>query len=1202
VDARHAGRLFHLLIGGTFETHMPTSNNMNRRVEITTKTNIPGTSNNMNTRVASTVSKTCVHVCKWRSNVMPMLSMVSLSLCWKAIFVAGMISMPLCGKATIMMRMLSMVSMPLCGKTATLAAVSSVFQLATQKPTPPPPSSVAGGGDWHPKELERNPNMSITNNTPERKLLLHHLADLAGSGLDEADARAYGLYSEEDPAEIARLLGWGQPATGLGPCLVFPYFNADGTPLMYRRADGTESQYCRLKPDRPREDSRRAGRGVKYESPVGGGQQVYIPRGTDRDALLGAAAAAVEPEVQESGRRRRRGRVAGLRQLLVVEGEKKALAAHKAGYLAVGVPGTWGWVVAPPDDVGPRQPGQLREVVEFFRTVPVADRAVFLVFDSDAHLDHQRHQPVREFAQFLLGRGARVHDVQLPLIAGMTKTGADDYLRAPGFGRAGLNALMNRTRAMPAPGQAHHGGGAGEPVYEVVGGATFHVRQTQFGAIRTRLSNFAANIVTEVTRDDGQEQTLQLELGGRLDTGEDLRRVRVSSDDFNTMAWVTRLWGGRAIISAGQGTRDRLREAIQTLSPEYPRSTCYCHTGWRQIDGRWAFLHAGGAIGAADVEVDLGDGLGGFRFPTPPAGDELVRDVLASLRLLDLAPDRVSFPGLASVYRVVLGATNFSIHVSGTSGIYKTELIALWQQHFGLDLGVGNLPANWSGTANSLEAIAFTLKDAVMATDDWAPNGGRVDLQKFQQVAERLLRGVGNRQGRSRARPDGTVRPTRFPRALVFSTGEDIPPGHSLRARFLPLPLVKGDIPSERLTACQADAKAGRFAGAMAGFINWLVPQYGSIDVAKEVAGLRASAGNGQHSRTPDLVANMTIGLDYLLRFAQEVGAIDGARAAELRQRGAVAFAAAVGEQTEAIQEADSARLFLRLLDGVLTSGVAYLEGVRGGPPENPLDWGWVPGGQTRPGARFIGWVDEQGVYLQPEAAFAVAQHLANAHNTTIPVGETTLWKRLREGGFLASWDATRQRNKVRKDIGGVRGRYVIHLRHAALHLGEVEGEDEGAAPGTDDGGVGGGSANATPSPGPLMFELATSAKPATSGVATTQTQANEGVGATNSVAGPVAAFQKEPDTDPAHRGGYAAASVADAAAFQDALGNRPPRSGETTSTEETTCTNGHQFVAGAAGVATQNIRDPKQGPQTNGQDPPPSLPDGEVVGDEVGI
>ena len=55
--------------------------------------------------------------------------------------------------------------------------------------------------------------------------------------------------------------------------------------------------------------------------------------------------------------------------------------------------------------------------------------------------------------------------------------------------------------------------------------------------------------------------------------------------------------------------REYARTAIQWFSMTAGERSVYAHTGWRKLDGRWLYLHAGGAIDGAgdvrDISVDL---------------------------------------------------------------------------------------------------------------------------------------------------------------------------------------------------------------------------------------------------------------------------------------------------------------------------------------------------------------------------------------------------------------------------------------------------------------------------------------------------------------------------------------------------------------------------------------------------------------------
>ncbi|MDZ4782372.1 MAG: hypothetical protein SGJ19_19175 [Planctomycetia bacterium] len=87
------------------------------------------------------------------------------------------------------------------------------------------------------------------------------------------------------------------------------------------------------------------------------------------------------------------------------------------------------------------------------------------------------------------------------------------------------------------------------------------------------------------------------------------------------------------------------------------------------------------------------------------------------------------------------------------------------------------------------------------------------------------------------------------------------------------------------------------------------------------------------------------------------------------------------------------------------------------------------------PQGRRIGWVDGDELFLDPDAAFAVANRLAVEQGDSLAAALRTLQKRLREKGHLRSTDANRQTNTVRRTLEGSR-REVIHL-----HFGSLTGE-----------------------------------------------------------------------------------------------------------------------------------------------------------------
>ncbi|HSL82886.1 MAG TPA: toprim domain-containing protein [Thermoanaerobaculia bacterium] len=575
-----------------------------------------------------------------------------------------------------------------------------------------------------------------------------------------------------------------------------------------------------------------------------------------------------------------------------------------------------------------------------------------------------------------------------------------------------------------------------------------HIKSTRDGIAHVPLTNFTAKIVGEVRHDDGVEVQRTFEVAARHQGQE--HQFEVTSGDFAMMRWVPDKLGARAIVNAGMGTRDHARAAIQHLSDRVAVRTVYTHLGWREVGTEWVYLHADGAIGTvgtvSGIEVDPPEQLRLYTLPDPPTGKELTRAIRASLRCLPLLPDWVTVPTYCTTWRAPLGPSDFSTHLAGRTGEGKTEVAALQAQHFGPGLDARNLPGSWTSTGNSLEVLAFHAKDCLLVVDDFAPGGTAQDVQRLHREAARLLRSKGNQAGRGRLRPDSTLQPDKPPRGLILSSGEDVPSGHSVRARLLVLEVPAGEMNWELLTQCQKDAGTGFYAQAMAGYVRWLAPRYQEVQkrLRSRVTELRAQAtATAQHRRTPSIVADLAFGMEVFLAYALDVGALERAEAESLWERTWKALGNAAALQAAHLEAADPVVRFLELLRAALVSGGAHVASTEGGEPEKPQVWGWreksVSGILVGPapwlyqGDR-IGWVDGNDLYLDPEAAYRVAQRMSTQDG--LSVMSRTLWKRLKEAGILVTTDETRQRNTVRVTLQGER-REVLHLHTRKLLSGK---------------------------------------------------------------------------------------------------------------------------------------------------------------------
>jgi len=559
-------------------------------------------------------------------------------------------------------------------------------------------------------------------------------------------------------------------------------------------------------------------------------------------------------------------------------------------------------------------------------------------------------------------------------------------------------------------------------------GRSFHNRD---GNGEERLTNFPARIVASLIEDDGVETRRFLEM-------EALRRgkllgFKLSTSEFHAMTWPLEQLGPDAIVFAGPAKRDRAREAIQLISGEPEERRSYAHTGWREIDGEHFYFHAGGAIGAKatlHTEMALPEALKNYAMPEPSTGEELRAAVQASLRIAQVAPLPIVAPLYALITRAIIGGADFSAWLTGQTGAGKSEIAALVQQHFGAAMNSRSLPAAWQSTANANQELAFAAKDALLVVDDFVAIGSGPDANRLHRDADHLLRGQGNRAGRQRMRADATLRPPRPPRGLVLGTGEDVPRGQSLRGRMLIVQMGANDLRWDKLTACQNDAEASLYAAATAGFIRWLATRLDDVRAQMVVRSreLRAEAAAGtDHKRTPEITAQLGAALEYFFAFACDVGAIGDDR--KLWAEWWTALSRVNQEQASQQAESDPARRFVELLRSAISAGEAHVASSNGGPPNcNPKSWGWRQEGvDFRPKGLQVGWVEDDDLFLDFDAAHRVVQEHGKAAGEALLVTPAMLRKRMNDAHLLKATDGVRGTLHVRKMIDGVR-RNVLHL------------------------------------------------------------------------------------------------------------------------------------------------------------------------------
>ncbi|MDP2989686.1 MAG: DUF3854 domain-containing protein, partial [Kiritimatiellota bacterium] len=356
------------------------------------------------------------------------------------------------------------------------------------------------------------------------------------------------------------------------------------------------------RPDSPRAGA--AGRPIKYENPSGASVRIDVP-----PACFDQLGNPAIP-------------------LFITEGVKKEDALASRGACVIGLTGVWAFK-------GKNRDGGITVLADF-DYIAWKDRIIYFCFDSDIITKQAVHRALQRLREHLERHGAAVRVLYLPAGPKGEKVGVDDYL-AQGHSLEELVTLEKAGDMVKTTLRERS-----VDTYIVENGAICWIKKDRDGNVTIPLCNFTARAIEDVVRDNGLENTRFFKMAGQLHSGAALPPTDVPAGSFQSLGWVTGSWGLKAIIAAGQNVKDRLREALQILSLDAPQKTVFTHTGWRQIDGRPAFLSEGGAIGAENVSVDLEDQLRHYCLPAPQ-GDP-AEAIRARLDFLLAGEPPVTFP------------------------------------------------------------------------------------------------------------------------------------------------------------------------------------------------------------------------------------------------------------------------------------------------------------------------------------------------------------------------------------------------------------------------------------------------------------------------------------------------------------------------------------------------------------------------------
>ena len=522
------------------------------------------------------------------------------------------------------------------------------------------------------------------------------------------------------------------------------------------------------------------------------------------------------------------------------------------------------------------------------------------------------------------------------------------------------------------------------------------------GEVQVQLCNFVPRISCEVLYDDGEEVTREYEITVKTENGELLPPFRVPAQLFAKLDWVGGNLPARCSLDVTGSVEKHVVRAVKGTASRAELRYIFAHTGWVRQNGEMHFLLPGSLF----CEVELTGKCANYGMVCEEDPSDL--GILTALMQLEIVPPDVLLPLMALVFLSPLNSflrkaghePKFVFTLIGRTGAKKSTLSALALSFFGM-FSESDLPMSFADTPNSILHAASHLDDVLTCVDDSHPST-KQDVTNMNTIAEKLVRGYGDRAQRNRLTSEITVRKTRPPQGNVIMTAEFVPDiGESSLARLFIVELKPDSIDLGILQEIQDKARDGLLRRCMYAYLGWLRDRFLLTEEKEEsfVEWLRSkfselrhgwrskltSAGITFHDRLPDTLSCLEIGYRMLTLFLKEKNALTYGQRKEMLAEFDKILLDHAHKQSAAVVADKPTHVFLRNLFAMAECGMVSITDKNNPRPENNL----------------VGYEDGDYYYLLLDKAIGEVKRFCENTNQSFTLSSKALSKQLREEGLL---------------------------------------------------------------------------------------------------------------------------------------------------------------------------------------------------------
>ena len=493
--------------------------------------------------------------------------------------------------------------------------------------------------------------------------------------------------------------------------------------------------------------------------------------------------------------------------------------------------------------------------------------------------------------------------------------------------------------------------------------------------------------------DDGFERTEEL-VFTVLRNGRTWGNIPVTLKDILSNQPNIKFGGACRIYPNVRGAKACYSDAMQVQCENTKTEILYSHTGWiKTEDGQRVFLNGENSIDKDGLTnqyaVKLEDGLKNFKFFPVEDNTEQCFDTVFS-KFVTLIPDNVSIPLLSysflsplnGLLREIGNEPCFSFYIVGKTGSYKSSIAKLIQCFFGAFDYTTPAPLNFEGSENSIEKVLALADGIPLLVDDRKPSTSQAKKIKYEKIESRIAANIGDRAGRTRLNPDGTLKATYIPKSNAIVTAEEAHVNNSMSdiARSVNAEVTNGTIDFDNLVYLQD--RSAHFNKVMQLYIQWVINNYGTIQksAGKLLRNYREVFHNAGHARVATAFSQMMFSYKIALCFAQSLNQMTEEDVSERMKKAKSVFLDMCDSQSRAVESNTPTGVFVELLKELIETHRVRIINLR--KAENPTA-----------GISTIGYRDDEFFYLIPDSTYNEVVKFYSEGGNTFPATSQSLWK-----------------------------------------------------------------------------------------------------------------------------------------------------------------------------------------------------------------